>query len=212
MIFENRQEAGKQLAQKLRKLVRDRPIILALPRGGVPVGYEIARLLHAPLEVIVVRKIGAPDNSEFGIGAIAEGGIKILDEPVVEFIGLSKKELNKLIKKEEKELRRRVAIYRDNKQLSDLSGRTVIIVDDGLATGITARAAISSVKQKKPKQIIFAAPVCAYETIQDLGLLKDKVICLVAPRDMVAIGLWYQNFDQLSDKQVKEMLDNPMIK
>lgn len=207
MIFENRQEAGKRLATELTKLLDEQPIIIALPRGGIPIGFEIAEILHAPLEVLVARKIGAPYNPEFGIGSIAEGNVRVVDEPIIKLLGISKEELNKVINKEKEELNRRVALYRNNKPLPMLKNRTVILVDDGLATGVTARAAIASIKKRKPKQLIFASPVCAYDTARELGHMVDRVICVTTPVDFAAVGLWYKSFEQVSDEEVVELLE-----
>lgn len=206
MVFENREEAGKRLATELTQYSDKQPIIIGLPRGGIPLGFEIAEILHAPLEVLVARKIGHPYNPEFGIGAIAEGNVRVLDKPIVNLLEISKKELDNVTNIEKEELKRRVALYRNNKPLPALKNRTVILVDDGLATGVTARAAISSIKKRKPKQLIFASPVCAYDTARELEHLVDKVICVTTPVDFAAVGLWYRSFEQVSDEEVVELL------
>jgi putative phosphoribosyl transferase len=193
MVFEDREGAGKRLALALVHYRDNRPIILALPRGGIPIGFEIAESFHLPLEVLVAHKIGSPDNPEYGIGAIAEGNIRVLDERTIKFFGVSKNELDEIIKKEKEELRRRIGLYRKNKTLPSFKKRTVILVDDGLATGITARAAIAFIKRKKPKQLIFASPVCAYSTAYEMQHLVDDVVCLATPVDFSLLGFGIKN-------------------
>lgn len=206
MVFENRKAAGKRLAAELLSLRSAFPIIIALPRGGVPVGYEVAEIFHTSLNVLVARKIGAPGNSEFAIGAIAEGDVKVLDESPIKHLEISKEKLKEVIKNEKEELKRRVALYRSNRPLPVMKGRTIILVDDGLATGSTARAAIVSIKRRKPKQIIFATPVCAYDTELELRSLVDDVICITKPVDFSAVGQWYKNFEQVTDQEVMDLL------
>lgn len=206
MVFENRQEAGKKLGSELLKFRDQNPFVLAMPRGGVPIGVEVAEILHAPLEVIIVRKIGLSGNREFGIGAIAEGDIKVLDNATLEALGIDDEELADTIELEEQELKRRVQIYRNGKQLPNLTGKTAILVDDGMATGITAKAAIKAVKKLTPKKIILATPVCALDTVESLKNLVDEAICLAAPFEFSAVGLWYRNFTQVSDQEVIDLL------
>jgi putative phosphoribosyl transferase len=206
MVFENRHEAGKLLASELARYKRSKPVILALPRGGVEVGFEIAKILRAPLDVLVTRKIGSLNNPEFGIGAISEGNERILDESTVNFLGIPKKDLEQAIEKEQKELNRRVAIYREGRPIPLLKDRTVILVDDGVATGVTARAAIVSIRKQKPKQVILASPVCAYSAVRKFQRLADKVICLTTPADFSAVGIWYRSFEQVTDEKVVKLL------
>lgn len=206
MVFENRQEAGKKLAAQVFKYRKENPFILAMPRGGVPIGYEVAEVLQAPLDVIVVRKIGLSSNREFGIGAIAEGGIRVLDQTSIEVLGIDDSELEDTITLEEKELQRRVEIYRGGKPLPNLEGKTAILVDDGMATGITAKAAITSVKKLNPKKIILATPVCVLDTVESLKDRVDDVICLSTPYEFMAVGLWYRDFKQVSDEEVIGLL------
>jgi putative phosphoribosyl transferase len=205
-LFRDRHHAGKQLATLLFQYTDEDPIILALPRGGVPIGFEVAKLLHAPLDVIVVRKIGLPRHPEFGVGAIAEGNVQLFDDKTLEVLGLSPKDLQEVIDDETEELKRRVKVYRGSTALPDLQGRTVILVDDGLATGITARAAITAVRKLRPKKIIFASPVCAHDSVQEMHGSVTDVICLTTPLDFTAVGLWYQYFDQTTDEEVQELL------
>ncbi len=206
MIFENRQEAGRRLATELAEYKDKQVVILALPRGGIPIGFEIAKILHAPLEVLVARKIGAPYNPEFGIGAIAEGNVRVLDEPTLKLLEISKKGLDEVTDKEKEELKRRVALYRNNKPLPILKDRVVILVDDGLATGVTARAAIRGIRKHKPRELIFASPVCAYDTAAEFKHLVDDVVCVTKPVDFSAVGSWYRSFEQVSDEEVVELL------
>lgn len=206
MVFENRQEAGKKLATQLLKYRGEDPYVLAMPRGGVPLGYEVAQVLQAPLDVVVVRKIGLSSNKEFGIGAIAEGGVKILDNTTVEVLGIDEEELKDTIQREEEELNRRVKSYRGNKELPDLKGKTAILVDDGMATGITARAAIEAVKKLSPQKIVLASPVCALDTVESLKKQVDEVLCLATPAEFMAVGIWYKDFKQVSDEEVVDLL------
>lgn len=206
MVFQNRKEAGKKLAVQLLKYREENPVILAMPRGGVPIGYEIAEILHAPLLPVVVRKIGLSSNKEFGIGAIAEGGVKVLDTTTIGVIAVDEQELEDTIELEEKELKRRVEIYRGSQPLPDLKDKTAILVDDGMATGITAKAAIQSVKKLNPQKIVLASPVCALDTVEGLKSLVDEVICLATPLEFSAVGFWYRDFQQLSDDEVISLL------
>lgn len=204
--FKNRQEAGKALAKYLTKYVADDAIVLALPRGGVFVGANVAKLLRIPLDVIIARKIGLPSNREFGIGAISEENVQLFDDRFIDVRSLDQTLLKTVLKEEQKELQRRIALYRHNKPLPDIENKTVILVDDGVATGVTAKAAIQTLKKLHPKKIIFASPVCAKETAQELRSLVDDVVCLLTPPYLQAIGLWYQNFEEVTDEKVKEAL------
>lgn len=207
MIFKDRKEAGHQLAQKLNRYSDEPLIVLALPRGGLPVGLEVAKALNAPLNVIIARKLGLPGQTEFGVGAISEGNTLVLDNPTISAMGISQKDLEKVIDKEKEELNRRIKFYRQNKLMPDLSGKTVILVDDGLATGVTAKAAIKAVKKISPKKIIFASPVCAYDTALTLRSEVDDMVCIITPYDFLSVGHWYQNFPQLSDEEVIDILN-----
>jgi len=206
MVFENRHDAGKLLASKLIQYGKSRSIVLALPRGGVEVGFEVAKVLRAPLDVLVIRKIGSPNDPEFGIGAISEGGEQILDESTVNFLRIPKKDLKQTLEKEQKELNRRIAIYREGRAIPSLKDRTVILVDDGIATGVTARAAIVSIRKQKPKQVILASPVCAHNTVREFQHLANRVVCLTTPVDFNSVGIWYRSFEQVTDEQVVELL------
>lgn len=209
MIFQDRGEAGKKLAEKLIQFHFQNPVVLALPRGGVPVGLEIAKILQAPLEVVVARKIGAPGNPEFGIGAISEGGVKVLDEQTITLLGLSEEEIENLAELEKKRLQERVEKYRKGQPLPSLEGKVAILVDDGLATGITAKAAIEALKKQHPQEIILATPVCARDRVAMLKAMVGKVVCLITSFKFKAVGTWYKDFRQISDEEVVEMLATP---
>ncbi len=206
MKYQNRSDAGRRLAGKLTGRSFTRPIVLALPRGGVPVAREVARALDAPMEIFVARKVGAPAQPEFGIGAIAEGGVHVIDRRTVALLDLTASGLMDLVEAEERELERRVAYYRKGRPVPELVGRDVILVDDGLATGVTAEAALLSLKRHDPLRIILAVPVCAPQTRDRLASLADEVVCAVAPRSFVAVGLWFEDFSQVTDEQVAELM------
>lgn len=206
MVFENRQEAGKKLGVQLLKFRNQSPFVLALPRGGVPIGFEIAEILHAPLEVLVIRKIGISGNAEFGIGAVAEGGIKVFDQRTIQLMGVDAKEIETTVKLEEVELQRRVKTYRENRALPDLTGKTAILVDDGMATGMSARAAILSVQKLNPKKIVLATPVCLLDVAEGLKNLVDELVCLAKPFEFMAVGIWYKDYHQISDQEVVALL------
>lgn len=207
MRFRNRQDAGERLAERLSETPLHEPIILALPRGGVPIGFEVARALHAPLDVFVARKIGAPGHRELGIGAIAEGGDVVADDVALRMLGVSEAQFDQLADRERTELARRVQRYRGDRMLPDLSARDVVLVDDGLATGITAEAALRALRRGRARRIILAAPTCARDAAARLSRLADDVVCVISPVDFVAVGKWYLDFDQTSDDDVVRLLD-----
>lgn len=207
MQFADRYDAGRKLAEALLPLDIKDAIILALPRGGVPVGYEAARILQAPLSVIVARKIGLPQQPEFGVGAIAEGNVRVLDAKTVAHLILSAKTLEQVISREIKELNRRITMYRNKQKLPPLQKKTVVLVDDGLATGVTARAAVQAVKKLHPKKLMFATPVCALDVLRELEEMVDTVFCLMPAKVFKAVGLWYENFEQVSDEEVIRLLE-----
>lgn len=204
-FFQNRSEAGYKLAQKLTQYAREHPIILALPRGGVPVGYEIAQVLKAPLEILIVRKVGLPWNPELGVGAVAPG-VKILDEDMLSQLGLRASEIEAIIKEEQEEVKRRQSLYHQHEDLEKITGKTVILVDDGIATGVTVRAALQAIKKLKPKKLVLAIPVGAADVIQKLNLLVDDLVCLEIPSFFQAVGAFYENFSQVSDQEVLILL------
>lgn len=207
MIFADRKEAGKMLAREIYKFKPENPIVLVLPRGGVPVGFEIARKLQCPLEVLVVRKIGAPGQEELAVGAIGEMDIQTLNLDLIKNLNLNRKKMEKIIVKEKEELKRRIKIYRKGKKILPLEGFTAILVDDGLATGATARVAIQVLTKLKPKRIIFAVPICSADVKREIKKDVNDLICLFVPQELFAIGNWYEDFSQLTDNQIIETLD-----
>jgi putative phosphoribosyl transferase len=200
--FADRRDAGRQLAAQLLPLAGLKPIVVALPRGGVPVGAEIAAALGAPLEIFAVRKLGAPHNPEYGIGAIGEDGTRVLDPEALAVLGIDGGELASIIAHETDEVRRRVATYRGNRAPLPLEGRTVIVVDDGVATGVTDTAALRAIRRQHPQRTILAVPVCAADSVARLEEEADEVVCLVTPPLLYGIGHWYDDFSQVSDREV----------
>lgn len=211
VVFKNRVDAGKKLAERLVPYRGQNCLVLALPRGGAVVGFEIARKLDLPLDVLAVRKLGAPVNPEFGIGAIAAGGVRVLDQEAIADLGISSKELDRIAKAAREELDRRAKEYRGTRAVPDIEGKTVILVDDGLATGLTARAAIKAVLGQNPKRLIVAMPVCALDATEGIRSIirprQDEMVCLTTPYDFSAVGLWYKSFDQVTDSEVVNLLE-----
>lgn len=208
MLFKDRNDAGLQLAEKLMHYKDKKPVIIALPRGGVVTGYEVAKMLEAPLDVVVTRKIGAPFQPEFGIGAIAPNGIRILDEESVRITGTAESEIQKIIENETIEMERRIKLYRKGLPSLDLSGKIVIVVDDGLATGVTARAAILSIRRMNPEKIILAVPVSPPLTANKFREEVDEFVCLYEPFDFYAVGAHYYDFAQVTDEEVINLLQD----
>jgi putative phosphoribosyl transferase len=205
--FRNRSEAGRFLADRLRGYAgRDDVVVLALPRGGVPVGYEVAKALGAPLDVFVVRKVGVPGHEELALGAVAGGGMLVLDEDLVNRLGIGPDEIRRTVERELRELERREAAYRDGRSLPQLEDKTVILVDDGLATGSTMRAAALAVRNANPARIVVAVPVAAAETCDQFRDVVDEIVCGLTPRPFVAVGQWYEDFSQTSDEEVRALL------
>jgi len=207
MLFRDRIEAGQKLAKKLGTYA-NRPdvVVLGLPRGGVPIAFEIARVLNAPLDVFLVRKLGVPGHEELAMGAIASGGVRILNEDVVQPLRLSEEVINKVAAQEQQELERREQAYRGNLPPLDVRDRTVILVDDGLATGATMHAAAVALRQQQPQQIIAAVPVAAPETCDQFKVEVDEIICAETPRPFYAVDLWYEQFSQTTDEEVRHLL------
>ena len=206
--FRNRTEAGQLLAQKLQAYTDcSDAIVLALPRGGVPVGYEIAKALNLPFDVCVVRKLGIPHHPELAMGAIASNGVRVLNYDILNEWGIPDKVIDKVSAKELRELRRREYSYRNNHLPVDVKNCTVILVDDGIATGSTIRAVIALIRQQQPKRIIVAVPVAPKSVCKELQAEVDKLICLKMPEPFYAVGLWYDNFSQTSDEQVQKLLE-----
>jgi putative phosphoribosyl transferase len=208
MLFTDRVEAGRFLASKLREYT-DHPevLVLALPRGGVPVAFEVARALRAPLDVFLVRKLGVPGHPELAMGAIASGGVRVLNEDVVGALGISRDMIEAVAAVEEQELERRERIYRGGRPPPDVRGRTVILVDDGLATGSTMRAAVAALRQHGPDRIVVAVPVGAPDTCEEFRSEADDVVCARTPEPFYAVGLWYGDFSQTTDEEVHDLLD-----
>lgn len=205
--FRDRQDAGRHLAAALGSYAgRDDVLILALPRGGVPVGYEVARALGAPLDVMQVRKLGVPGHEELAMGAIASGGVRILSEGVVETLGIPERVIATVAAAEEQELDRRERVYREGRPFPEVRGRTVILVDDGLATGSTMRAAAAALRAHGAGRLVAAVPVAPRESCDALRDLVDEVICAVTPEPFLAVGEWYEDFTQTSDADVQDLL------
>ena len=205
--FQDRREAGRVLAEKLREFTNDpNVLVLALPRGGVPVGYEIARALSIPLDVFIVRKLGAPGYEELAMGAIASGGLRVLNEEVVRRLGISDQQIEAASEREEREIQRRELEYRGNASAVDVNGRKVIVVDDGLATGATMRAAVQALYLAGASRIIVAVPVGSVDSVERIAHEADDVICPLQPEDFEAVGQFYEHFSQTSDDEVRELL------
>jgi putative phosphoribosyl transferase len=204
-MFLNRIEAGRELAEDLQGYKAGEPIILALPRGGVPIGYEVAQALKAPLYVFVVRKVGTPWNPELGIGAVASG-VQILDYESLEILGIDPTELEEIIEREQQEVKRRQKLYGQDEDFPDIREKTVILVDDGIATGITTRGAIQAIRHLKPSKLVLAVPVGPLETVNSLRELVDDLICLESPADFYAVSAFYRSFPQVSDEEVINLL------
>jgi erythromycin esterase-like protein/predicted phosphoribosyltransferase len=207
-LIGDRREAGRRLAEKLRAYA-DRPdvIVLALPRGGVPVAYQVARALHAPLDVFVVRKLGVPGYEELAMGAVATGGVRVLNRQVVERLGIPDSMIDTVAARELRELARRERLYRDGRPPPEIAGRTAILVDDGLATGATMYAAIEALRRQKPARIVVAVPVASADTCDEMRKVADDVICATTPEPFEAVGRWYRDFSQTTDEEVRELLE-----
>jgi putative phosphoribosyl transferase len=207
MLFSDRSDAGRQLGSELLSYAnRDDVLVLGLPRGGVPVAFEVARALAAPLDVFLVRKLGVPGQPELAMGAIASGGARVLNEQVVELLHIPPKAINAVAVQESRELARRERDYRGKRPMPDIRGRVVILVDDGLATGSTMRAAIAAIRRFEPVTLIVAVPVGPLEACQKMASLADKIVCLKQPEYFNAVGVWYRDFDQVTDEQVRSLL------
>ncbi len=205
--FHDRRDAGRMLAAKLSAYAHRRDmIVLALPRGGVPVAYEVARVLGAPLDVFVVRKLGVPGHEELAMGAVATGGVRVLNDSVVRALGIPDDVIDAVAAQEERELERRERLYRDGRPPPDVQGKMVILVDDGLATGASMQAAIKALRQQHPARIVIAVPVAAPEICEALRAEVDEVICALTPDPFLAVGFWYEDFSQTTDDEVRYLL------
>jgi predicted phosphoribosyltransferase len=210
--FHDRRDAGKQLAEQLIEYRgRDDVIVLGLPRGGVPVAYEMSAALEAPLDVLVVRKLGVPGHEELAMGAIASGGIRILEQRVIDAVDVLPEEIASVEARERLELDRRERTFRAGRPALDVTGKITILVDDGLATGASMAAAVDAVRTRSPETIIVAVPVAPRETCSALAQRADEVICLVTPPRMYAVGQWYEDFTQTSDEEVRALLERAAL-
>jgi len=205
--FRDRTEAGRVLAAKLGEYAnRGDVVVLALPRGGVPVGFEVAKALNAPLDVFVVRKLGLPGQEELAMGAIASGGARVLNRELIRAVGIPAEVVEQVTQEEQRELERREREYRDGRPPVNVRGQTVILVDDGLATGSSMRVAVVALKQKEPAQIVVAAPVAPRESCAELEAVADRVVCALTPEPFGGVGQWYADFSQTSDEEVRGQL------
>ncbi|RIH81094.1 putative phosphoribosyl transferase [Calidithermus terrae] len=205
--FADRHEAGRELAGALSRYARRPDVwVLGLPRGGVPVAYEVAHALGVPLDVLIVRKLGAPRHEELAVGAIGPGGVRVLNRELVRHLGVGPEELEPIERKERAELERRQQAYRGARPFPDLAGKTVILVDDGLATGATMRAAALAVRAMRPARVVVAVPVAPPDTCEALLEVADEVVVLLQPEPFQAVGLWYEHFPQTSDEEVQDLL------
>jgi putative phosphoribosyl transferase len=207
MIFQNRKEAGQKLAQKLSEYSgRDDVLALALPRGGVPVAYEVAERLKAPLDVFLVRKLGVPGHEELAMGAIASGGARVLNANVVGPLQISDAVIDRVVEVEQAELERREEAYRDALPEPQIPGKIIILIDDGLATGATMRAAAMAIKEQMPKKLIVAVPVSSPQTCKEFETEVDAIVCAATPEPFLGVGMWYRDFSQTTDDEVRELL------
>jgi putative phosphoribosyl transferase len=205
--FRDRREAGRVLAGYLNAYAhRQDVVVLALPRGGVPVGFEIASALHAPLDVFVIRKLGVPWHQELAMGAIASGGVRVINDEVVHMLRVPAAAIDQVVDEEQRELERRERLYRDDHPFPDVSDKVVILVDDGLATGSSMRAAVRALRQHHPARVVIATPVGAPDTCASLRGDVDDVVCAMTPEHFQAVGLWYEQFDQTTDQEVRDLL------
>ncbi len=206
-VYNDRTDAGQELASHLQRYTgRDDVVVLGLPRGGVPVAYEVAKALQAPLDVLVVRKLGVPGHEEFAFGAIATGGVNVLQDSLIQQLGLGSQTIDKVIEQESAELSRREAAYRGERPFPVLKGKIVILVDDGLATGATMRAAAMAVQEFEPARVVVAAPTGSSEACMAMEGVANEVVCANMPTPFRAVGAWYRNFSQTSDQEVRQLL------
>ena len=207
MLFEDRFDAGRVMASKLGEFSgRNDVVVLALPRGGVPVGYEVAQALRAPFDVFVVRKLGTPGQEELAMGALASGGVTVLNREVIQALGIPRQTISAVVAREERELERREREYRGQRPAASVRGRTAIVVDDGLATGSSMRVAAKALRKEAAAEIVVAVPVASPSTCSEFELEVDKVVCATTPEPFSAVGQWYRNFSQTTDEEVRDLL------
>lgn len=205
--FEDRRAAGRALAALLQPYEKRHDVlVLGLPRGGVPVAFEVARALGAPLDLFLVRKLGTPGHRELAMGAIASGGVRVLNDEVVRWYGITAAQIEAVAGDEQRELERREAAYREGRDPVPIAGRAVILIDDGLATGSTMRAAVQAVRLRQPARVVVAVPVGAPQTCEELSAIADEVVCARTPEPFAAVGQWYIDFDQTTDDEVRQLL------
>lgn len=206
--FQDRRQAGKQLAERLSKYAKREDVVaLGLARGGLPVAFEVAQALDAPLDVVIVRKLGVPGHRELAMGAIASGGVRVMNQSVVRSLSIPSGQIEEIAAEEQRELERRELEYRHEEERLDVSGKTAILVDDGLATGASMRAAVESLRQRHPGRIVVAVPTAAPSACQDFEKAVDEVVCLTTPEPFFGVGAWYRDFSQTSDEEVRRLLE-----
>ena len=209
--FKDRTEAGRALAERLRHLAGHDVIVLALPRGGLPVAYEIARALQAPLDVLNVRKLGVPWQEELAMGAVATGGVRVLNDDVIRSTGVTTADIDAAVATQRAEIERRERLYRGGRPAPDLRDRIVVVVDDGIATGATVRAALAVIRAQHPRKLVLATPVAQASVAASLAHDVDELVCALLPAELYAIGLWYDQFPQLTDEDVQQILARPTV-
>lgn len=210
-LYRDRSHAGKELARALTRYAGlPDVLVLGLPRGGVPVGYQVARALTAPLDVFVVRKLGVPAHPELAMGAVASGGVRVLNDEIIETLCIPWSEIEAVERSERRELERREHAYRGERRPEQVAGRVAILVDDGLATGSTMRAAVAGLRQCGPRSVVVGVPIAARSTCDELRCEVDDIVCAVTPEPFDAVGLWYEDFSQVSDSEVRQLLEQAL--
>jgi putative phosphoribosyl transferase len=206
--FRDRREAGRRLAERLENYAgRSDTIVLGLPRGGVPVAYEVASALHLPLDVFVVRKLGTPWHPELAMGALASGGVRVINQDLVRELNVPASEVERVTQREQRELERRELLFRGNRPFPDVTGKTVLLIDDGLATGATMQVAVAALRQKGAQRVVVGVPVASPDTCDAFRDITDDIICVFTPEPFYAVGFWYDDFGQMSDEEVHDLLD-----
>lgn len=210
--FRNRTEAGQLLASQLTAYANAKDVlVLGLPRGGVPVAYEVAKALHLPLDICLVRKLGLPSNKELAMGAIGMGDVMVLNDDLVSWLGISREKIDRVAVQEKEELERRDHLYRGSRPFPDVRGRIIILIDDGIATGATLRAAIATMRKQQPQSIVVAVPVAPLSACDEFRAEADKIVCLMTPEPFHSISLWYEDFSQTTDEEVRKLLEEQSL-